>query len=285
MAEVAVVGLGLIGGSLSLALRRLGIRVRGIDRNSQVLAQARRRGAVSWATTALAEGSRGAKVIFLCVPVHEMARCARELAAVVNEETVITDTGSVKIPVMKIMKHLLPYPHQFIGGHPMAGSEHSGIGAANARLFRGRCCVLTPIPWASPAAVRQVARLWRRCGAKVIKLTPKRHDALAARISHLPHALAVVLMRAVLKDPAAAKLVAGSFLNATRVASSSPKLWEGIFMANRAALLASMAEFSTGLGELRRLLRAADTKRLRRLLRRAEIHRSRLDEGREGSRC
>lgn len=253
--SIAVCGLGVIGGSLALALRRRGVRVAGIDADPATLTLARRRGAVSSATSSIADGVRDAAVVVLAVPVQSLARCMRAVAAAARPDAVITDTTSVKAPVLALAHRLLPMPGRFVGGHPMAGRETSGFAHARPDLYRGRVCVVTPVAGTSGRAVRTVERLWRAAGARVIRMSPRRHDAAAARASHLPHLVAWALAP-VLGDRDARQLVSGSFLDSTRVAASDPALWEGILLANRSEVLRAARAQATRMSRLLRLVRA-----------------------------
>ncbi len=262
---------------MSLALRRRGVRVRGVDRSPSVLAAARRRGIVRQTTTNLDDGVRGARMVVLCVPVSEMLPCAQRLSRVLDRNTVISDVGSVKVPVVSVMRRILKYPRMFVGGHPMTGSERSGLAAADASLFRNRWCILTPTRETDPVAVARTRELWRRCGAKVMSLAPARHDRLAAIVSHLPHASAGVLVSMGLGgDAAALRMAAGSFIDATRVAESSPRMWEGIFAANRREVQAAVRMFSRELNQLSRLIARGNESRLRSRLFAAARMRARL---------
>jgi len=196
---------------------------------------------------------------------------------------VVTDAGSVKSPVIAEMSGIVPDPRGFVGAHPMAGSEKSGVRNASPFLFKDRICVVTPIAGTRPDAVRLVERMWHAVGAKTVRMSPARHDSIAARVSHLPHALAAALVQSALSDPAARKIAAGSFLDMTRVAASPPVLWKGIILANRREVLAALADFQKQLGEFERELRGGNGPALAAFLKRAGILRRRVAAGR-GSR-
>ncbi|MEK7477301.1 MAG: prephenate dehydrogenase/arogenate dehydrogenase family protein [Candidatus Coatesbacteria bacterium] len=263
--RIAVLGLGLIGGSLALALRRRGIRVTGVDPDPRARAIARRRGAVVAATSSLREGVREAGIVVLAVPIQALARCLRGIAAWAPRSAVITDVASVKGPVVGLARRHLPCPGRFVGGHPMAGRETSGLAHARADLFRERVCVLTPVAGTSGSALRAVRRLWAAAGARVIELSPRRHDAAVARASHLPHLMAYALAP-VLAGRDSGRIVSGSFLDATRVAASDPALWEGILLSNRREVLGAVREQAAREARLLRLLRENRPGPLRRAL-------------------
>jgi prephenate dehydrogenase len=274
--HVAVIGLGLIGGSVGLALRRAGHRVTGTDRDRKARVAAVRRGAVSRVVSSPADAVASADLIVLCVPWQSMtstlAICGRHAFA----RAVITDTVSVKAPVAALVRRVLRHPARFVGGHPMAGSERSGIAAASARLFEDRTVVLTPVGGTLPSAVRTVQRLWTACGARTVRMSPAAHDQAAAAISHVPHALAVTQAFGALTDARARGMVAGGFLDATRVATSSPALWEGIFHANAGPLLRALAARQRVERDLIRAIRSRDPRRLRFILRTAAARRRAL---------
>jgi len=236
---VALLGLGLIGCSLGLALRRRGIRVVGWNRTARAARLAARRGAVSALAASPAEAVRGAGLVVLGVPPAAMPRVLAALRPALAARTVVTDVGSVKSPVLRMAHRNLPVPARFVGGHPMAGSERSGPAAARADLFRERTVVLTPEAATDGRALRAVARLWRLAGARVVRMPAARHDRLAAVVSHHPH-LAAFALAAALGEPGVAGLVAGSFLDATRVAASPAGLWADILQSNLPALRAAV---------------------------------------------
>jgi len=278
--SVAVIGLGLIGGSLGLALRRRGHHVTGWDRSLRVRRAALRRGVVSRVTDRLRDAVVGSDVVVLCLPVQALARSVAGIAPWIPVGAVLTDTTSVKAPVVALMKRRLPRPGRFVGGHPMAGSERSGIAAASPALFKGRTVVLTPVGETIPAASAVVTRLWQGLGARVIRLSPGRHDAAAARVSHVPHALAVTQVLDALADPVASRMIAGGFFDATRVAAASPELWEGIFRANAEHLARALRARSRVEHVFARAVAARDPGPLRAMLRRAARLRRTLSDPR-----
>ena len=276
--SVTIIGLGLIGASLGLALRRAGVRARGMDRSPAARRAALRCGAVAAADGSPAAACRGAGMVVLCIPVQAVDGCLRRLVPHLRRGAVVTDACSVKAPVVAAARRRLPDPARFVGGHPMAGSERSGAAAASASLFRGRTVVLTPVRGTSPAALRAVESLWRMAGARMLRLTPSRHDDLVARVSHLPHALAAALTLSALRPAGAARVAAGSFRGATRVAASSPALWEGILFANRRPLATAAGELGRALAAVVGAARRGDRGALRALLARAARMRRRLGE-------
>jgi len=217
---------------------------------------------------------RGAGTIFLCVPMQAMERVLREVADCAGPQTIVTDTGSVKLPVVEMARRILRFPSRFVGGHPMAGSEKSGSSFSSPSIFRGRMCVLTPVSGTDSAAVSAVAGLWGKTGAKVVRMSPRRHDEAVAKVSHLPHAVAAALVLNVQKDRGAQGLVSGGFLDGTRVSLGDPYLWEGIFHGNRKEIISALAGFERNVGLIRSAIASRRGARLRALLARARATRA-----------
>jgi len=279
--RATVIGLGLIGGSISMALRRCGWDVAGVDQSKAAVSSAKSRGVSSRAGTSIAEGVEGASVIFLCVPMQAMEKVLLSVSRSMDSRAIVTDAGSVKFPVVEMASRLLPLSSRFVGGHPMAGSEKSGSEASSAGMFRGRVCVLTPVSGTDPRSLAMVSGLWGKFGAKVVNMSPKKHDEAVARISHLPHAVAVALMLAASRKPESLRLVSGGFMDGTRVSLGDPFLWEGIFRSNRKEVLASLKGFEVELRSLRRYISSGSGGQLRKCLAGAQAVRSKIVRGSE----
>lgn len=266
--KVALVGVGLLGGSLGLALRARGLAsgVAGYARRDSTVAECRQRGAVDLATRNLGQAVSDADVVVLCTPVCQMAELARACVPFLKPGAVVTDVGSVKGAVVSQLEPLFARTEaSFVGSHPMAGSEKTGVLAARADLFVGARCVVTPTPRTRPEALAVVRRLWESVGAEVLELAPPVHDDLVARCSHLPHVVAATLARYVLSPSHAreqAMLCATGFRDTTRIASGSPEMWRDIAVANRAALSRVLDVFVHDLEEFRALLDAGDPQAL-----------------------
>ncbi len=249
---ICLVGVGLIGGSLGMALRRVrrgghrAYHVTGLGRSNAGLREATRLGAIDAGSVDVRQALSSAGIVVLCVPVQDILAVARKLVPHLQPGTILTDVGSVKGPVVAGMKKILSRRRdvRFVGGHPMAGSEKKGVRHATASLFRGATCVLT----SSPREAKSIQRLWRDAGAKCLALSAERHDHWIAVTSHLPHLLAFSLMSkfsdAAVHDPKIKSLAAGSFRDMTRVAGADPKLWSGVITMNRSALAAAFKDFS-----------------------------------------
>ena len=256
---VAVVGVGLIGGSLGLALRARGAcrEVIGVDPGPLDLAL--ERGAVERALP-LEAAAKAADLIVLAAPVGALPGLARALKPHLRPETVVTDTGSVKGYVLDHVAPLLG--GRFVGAHPIAGRERSGVGAAEADLFEGAACVLTPVEASDDDAVAAVSALWRAVGARVTTMPAAVHDRVFACVSHLPHLVAFALMGAVERtrpdgvDPVAYS--AGGLRDFTRVAGADPVMWRDICLTNPEALLAMIETFQRELAGIGDAVRAGD---------------------------
>ncbi|GIW39611.1 MAG: prephenate dehydrogenase [Candidatus Binatia bacterium] len=228
--RMLVAGVGLVGGSLALAARRGGLvgEVVGWGRTAENLEKARALGIVDRVERDLARAARGADLVVLAVPVRAMPEVANCVGAAAGSGAVVTDVGSVKGSLVSQLEERLG--SRFVGGHPIAGTEKSGPGAARADLFEGKICVLTPTRRTSSEALEKVRALWEGVGARVRLLDPEEHDRALAWTSHLPHLFAYALVS---RCPAAYREFAGpSFGDATRVASSAAEIWRDIFAAN-----------------------------------------------------
>ena len=260
--KVTLVGVGLLGGSLGLALRerQLAAEVWGLVRRAEVVPDVVAAGVVDRATIRLAEAVAGADLIVLCSPVGQMHALMNAMVPHLAPGAVITDVGSVKVNIVAQLEPLAEAAGAwFVGSHPMAGAERTGFQAARADLFQGTTCVVTPTPQSQPEAEARVKALWHALGAKTLTLTPQQHDELVSRSSHLPHAVAAGLANYVLSPAHArtqAALCATGFRDTTRIASSSPEMWRDIALGNRqnlsralGVLVADLQEFQRSLDE------------------------------------
>jgi prephenate dehydrogenase len=262
MSTVAVVGTGLIGGSLALALRRAGLRVQGYDIDTGRLAEALSRGVIDEAAPSLADAYAGADAAFVAVTVSAVAGAVA--AALDAGVGAVSDVGSVKGPVVRaVLAQAGGAASRFVGGHPMAGSgEEEGIEGADADLFVGAAWVLTPTAATDPAAFTAVRDLVALTGAKVMAVEPELHDELVAIVSHLPHLAASAVMHLAADDDAnhetLVRLAAGSFRALTRVSGRSAGIWPDICVENQAAILHILDRYMKELERVRELVVAAD---------------------------
>jgi prephenate dehydrogenase len=282
--HVAIIGTGLIGGSLALALRAGDpeLRVVGYDPNPGTSEEAVRRGAISAHAASAAAAAGGAGVVWLASPVERIGEVCTDLAGSVGPRAVVTDVGSAKEEAVR--RGEAAFGDRFVGGHPMAGSERHGIDAADAALFDDAWWILTPTERTSSDAYSTVAGLVARVGAKPVALAPTTHDALIARLSHLPQltasALVEVAVAAGEKD-ALLGLAAGGFRDVTRIAASNPDLWVGILRSNRVAVLDALEGMRGRLAQVAALIESGAWDELRARLETARSARSELFVKRE----
>ena len=264
--QVTIIGLGLIGGSLGLAIRRkrLARRVIGVSRKPSTLRRAMRIGAIDEGSTDLRRAVSGAELVILATPVDLIVSYAKRIAPWLQPGSLISDVGSTKATIVQALEHRLPRPVAFVGTHPLAGSERRGIDAASATLFDGSLCVVTKAAATNPQALARVRRLWSRIAGRAVVMSPREHDQALAAVSHLPHLVAFCLMGAT--NHGALMLAPRSFLDATRVAKSDPDLWDDIFLTNRIALARALRQFQRQLDRTKTLLSRADRAGLRRFL-------------------
>jgi prephenate dehydrogenase len=262
--RLAIIGVGLIGGSFALALRQAGAvgSVVGIGRSRANLEDAIALGICNELSQDALQGVQGADMVFISVPVCSIPAVVAGIAPELAPGCIVTDGGSVKSAIVRECEALMPPGCHFVGGHPIAGTEHSGAAASFATLYRGKRCILTPTDSTNSAALETVARLWQLTGAEVCSMEPGHHDRIFAEISHLPHAVAYALVHAVGSADAEGENVlsytAGGFRDFTRIASSDPVMWRDIALMNREALLSSIDGFSASLAELRRRIDNSD---------------------------
>ncbi len=283
--KLVVCGVGLIGGSFALALRRAGAvgRIVGVGRSHAALERARTLGVIDDIAGGWADALDGADLVLLAPPVGQMEPVMAAMAPHLQAGTVVTDAGSTKRDIVAaIHRHFGAQPAHIVPAHPIAGAERSGVDAAFPKLFAGRKVVVTPLPQNTPAAVERVRAAWLACGAKVVEMSPEDHDRVFAAVSHLPHLLAFGLV----DDLAArdnAKLLfshaASGFRDFTRIAGSHPEMWRDICVANRVALLDELDAYLAELGRLRALLAAGDGAGLEAVFERAREARNAWAEG------
>ena len=260
--QLAIIGTGLLGASLGLAAKQAGLarRVVGYGRRQATLDAAQGRGAIDAGTTDLAEALAGSDLVVVAVPLGQMDRTFAALGELLGrgpERPVVTDVGSTKQSVLAAARTHLPEPGRFVGSHPMAGSERQGPAYAEAGLFKGKPCVVTPEPETDHDALELVTRLWRGLGMELLCMTAAEHDAHAATISHLPHAMAALLV-AVAAQRGGWELASTGFRDTTRLASSNPPMRADILMANADEVRAALAVMRQRIDELDALLAAGD---------------------------
>ncbi|TYO99567.1 prephenate dehydrogenase [Geothermobacter ehrlichii] len=266
--RLAIVGVGLIGGSLALALKEAGCvgEVTGIGRGLPNLNLALELGVVDKITRELEEGVQQADVVFLATPVMTIPDLARRVLPAMKPGAILTDGGSVKGEIVERIEPYLSGEVAFVPGHPIAGTEKSGAAAAFPTLYRDRRCILTPTERTPAAATALIRRMWETVGSEVVVMDVDKHDRILAAISHLPHMIAYTLVNAVGSydhfEENILEYSAGGFRDFTRIASSDPAMWRDIALSNRQALLEMLERYENFLGELKRDIAAADGQKL-----------------------
>ncbi|MDQ1362504.1 MAG: Prephenate dehydrogenase/arogenate dehydrogenase family protein [Pseudomonadota bacterium] len=266
--RLCIIGVGLIGGSLALALKKAGIcrEVIGAGRNRERLERALSLGVIDRAETDYARAVQQADMVFVAVPLGAMKEVFEQIAPALHPHTIITDAGSAKMCVIDDAQKAFGIKiNQFVPGHPIAGTEQSGVEAAFDSLFQRRRVILTPLESNSADDVKKVRAMWQAAGAEVDEMGARHHDLVLAGTSHLPHILAFSLVDCLnrLDDvDEIFKFAAGGFRDFTRIASSDPTMWRDICLHNRDAVLAMMQRFQNEVDEVRLAVEAEDGKQL-----------------------
>ena len=258
--KISIFGVGLIGGSFALALKKAGAveQVVGVGRSAASLERAKELGIIDVASSSVEEAVRGADLVLVAAPVAQTETILRSIEPHLQPGTVVTDAGSTKTDVVEAARAALGGKiARFVPGHPIAGREQNGPDAAIVDLYIGKKTVITRLPENDEGDVAVVARAWELCGAIIHKLTPEEHDRVFASVSHLPHLLAYALVDDVARKPHADLLfqyAASGFRDFTRIAGSSPEMWRDISLANQVALLGELDAYMAQLAQLRGLL-------------------------------
>ena len=269
--RVAVIGVGLIGGSFALALKEAGAcrHVVGAGRSAANLRRALELGIIDSTAADAVAAAHNADLVLLATPVAQFLKLFREVASVLGPKAVITDGGSTKRDVVTAARAALGRRiSQFVPAHPVAGAEKSGAEAAQASLFRGRRVILTPLPESADSAVKKVQAAWSACGARITRLDAEEHDAILGAVSHLPHVLSYALVHDLAARENGAQLfeyAAGGFRDFTRIASSHPEMWRDICIANSDRVLEELKRYRRKLDAIGKLLEAGDGAALEKL--------------------
>lgn len=275
MKKLVIFGVGLIGGSLALALKRTmpHLHITGVGRSGDSLQIARDLGIIDSIATITSSALADADIAVIAAPVAQTASILRAIAPHLDSKTIVTDVGSTKSDVIRSVEQTLGSRlSRFVPGHPIAGAEKTGPNAARADLFQDKNLVLTPTPATDPEAILAVRRMWEAAGARVQEMTAEQHDHIFAAVSHLPHLLAFALVDEISSRPNASQLfdfAASGFRDFTRIAGSSPEMWRDISLANREALLDELQAYQQALTNMLALLKASDGPSLQTLFERA----------------
>jgi prephenate dehydrogenase len=264
--KITIIGVGLLGGSLGMVIkkRRLAGEVAGFVRRAASIAECKKAKAVDFCTCDLQDAVTDADLIILCTPLAQMLPVVRKMIPSIKRGAIVTDVGSVKTSVVKELESLVAKGGaHFIGSHPMAGAEKTGVAAARADLFDNAVCLVTPTKRSNPTALRKVEQFWKAVGTRAMRMTPELHDELVSRSSHLPHIAAATLANLIL-NPMLPKsqslLCANGFRDTTRIASGSPEMWRDIAMTNRKNLGKALETFIRDLKKIQALLKKGDAK-------------------------
>jgi prephenate dehydrogenase len=285
--KIVIFGVGLIGGSVALALKKTGNAptIVGVGRSVESLNQALELGVIDALETNVQAACSDADLILIAAPVAQTSAILQSIKPHLNKDTVITDAGSTKSDVLSAAQAILGEQFsQFIGGHPIAGAEKSGVSAAKSDLFVGKNVVLTPTSATNIHAARRATQLWQACGAKVSEMSAENHDAIFAAVSHLPHLLAFALVDDIASRPNAEQLfsfAASGFRDFTRIAGSHPEMWRDISLANKTALLSEISAFESELTQLKQLLANEDATGIQALFERASVARNNWAESKK----
>ncbi len=275
---MALIGVGLIGGSIGLALRsrKLASEVIGVGRDPATLDEAVRLGAIDRGTTEIQDGVATAQVVVVCTPVNRIAEDVRRAAESAPASALITDVGSTKRQIVEAVERQPRSVSAFVGAHPIAGSERRGVSNAHADLFEGRACAITPTPRTRAERLRRALGFWSAIGCRVLEMGPAEHDEILAYTSHLPHAIAAALASSVPADWLA--LAAGAYRDGTRVAAADAGLWTAIFRENRGPLLKALDSLQDRLADFKYALMTDDEQAIRRWWEQAKQRRDLFDE-------
>jgi len=282
--QAAIIGVGLIGGSLGMILRRKGLasRVVGVGRRIENLKTAVELGAIDRYVVDPKDGVKDADLVVLATPVDTYDRHLKEWASCLKPGTIVTDVGSIKGGLVEQSERAMPANVHFVGGHPIAGKEKTGVAAGSEQLFAGARCILTPTKRTNQQALEQVRIMWQETGSIVLTMDPHLHDKILGAVSHLPHAAAFALMNALIDIRAQFPALdlaghsGGGLRDTTRIAASSPEMWRDIFLWNRDNLVAFIEAYERSLGELKRLIRTGDAAGIEKALERAKQEREKF---------
>lgn len=260
--RITVIGVGLIGGSIGLAIkkRKLADEVVGVGRHPNSLKKALRYKAIDRGTVDVREGVSGAEFVIVATPVGVIVPLVRSITSCLQKGTIITDTGSTKQEVVSQIERFLPRDFNFVGSHPMAGSEKQGVESADAKLFCNSVCIVTKTTNTKRVPMQIVSQFWNNIGARVHFLSPSDHDRIIAMISHLPHIAATALVNSV--DKKDLVFASGGFRDTTRIVSGSPRMWVDICISNSKGILMSLNKFNKEIKTLKEAISRKDAEGL-----------------------
>lgn len=271
--KVAIIGTGLIGGSLALAIKkkRLAYQIIGVSRHKSTLIRARKIHAIDKGSQHI-NIIKDADLVILATPVKTIFNLAGAVRKLVQQDCIVTDVGSTKSEIVSKLSEIFP---NYVGSHPLAGSEKRGITNADADMFKNSLCILTPTKNTSAKAIKKIEKLWKKLGARVVSLSPHTHDRILSFVSHLPHAIAFSLMGIIPKKYL--NFGAMGLKDTTRLALSDSRLWADIFLSNRQNILKSIESFQHNLSRIKSAISRKDEKALIKILKKAKARREILE--------
>ncbi|MEO8298632.1 MAG: prephenate dehydrogenase/arogenate dehydrogenase family protein [Burkholderiales bacterium] len=285
--QLGVIGCGLMGGSFALALKRAGAvqRVVGYSKSPSTTERAKRMGVIDEVAESALMAVSGSDLVLLAVPVAATEATFKAIRHLVDRHVLVMDVGSTKREVVdaarRVLKERLP---NFVPAHPIAGKESSGVEHADAQLYQGRQCILTPLVQTDPALVQKATDVWAAIGCQVLRMTPENHDAAFAAVSHLPHMLAFAYFNGVMSQPAGREflsLAGPGFRDFTRIAASDPTMWRDVLISNREELMKQSQRFRHALDAFEHVMKSGNTEALEDLIRLASDARSGWQMGRK----
>jgi prephenate dehydrogenase len=278
--KITIIGVGLIGGSFALSLKKSGYKgtVAGVGRTKGNLLRARELGIIDEYYSVPAEGVKNADLILLSTPVGQFPQIVKDMREHIKKGAIVTDAGSVKAEVIKRLEPMMPEGVYFVGGHPIAGKECSGVDAASSELFNNAVCIITPSGHTEKAALDNVISIWKAFGSKTVIMDPSEHDSIFAAVSHMPHVISYVLINAI-KDSNGDILSHGGrgLRDMTRIALSPPDLWRDICMYNKDNILQSLRDFLSSASRVEKLIENSDWDNLREEFQKAKAGRQILE--------
>jgi prephenate dehydrogenase len=284
--QVAIIGVGLIGGSLGMILRRKGMadHVVGVGRSLDNLKTAVTVGAIDRYVADPTDGVQGSDLVILATPVDTYERHLKNWAHCLRPGTIVSDVGSVKGTLVERSEAAMPAGVHFVGAHPIAGKEKTGVAAGSDQLFKGARCILTPTKQTDPRALEQIKQMWEATESILLTMDPYLHDQILGAVSHLPHVAAFALMNALaeLRDHQIPALdlaghSGGGLRDTTRIAASSPEMWRDIFLWNRDNVVSFIERYERALEELKQLIKAGDAAGIERAIERAKAEREKVN--------
>lgn len=257
--KIAIIGVGLIGGSIGLAAKskRVARKVVGIGHRQSSINRALKCGAIDIGTLNPKEGVKDADIVILATPILSMLSMVKRIAPFLKEGAILTDVGSTKETLARQIEKVLPKSVGFVGGHPMAGSEKRGVGQAKKDLFRNSLCILTNTRSTNKSFLNTIKGFWKEIGADVVVLSAKKHDRIVSQISHLPHMVIFSMLAGI--DGDSLKFASSGFCDTTRIAASDPKIWKDIAVTNKGEILRSIRAFKKNLSTLDRAIKRSDS--------------------------